>query len=358
MGISNNIKPIFMCKIIMPPIKLFLLLIISSNCFSQTETFDIATYKPPKNFKKDSKQGVVTYTHIANESFCVITIYASRASAGDEKKDFSNEWKDLAVTPHNAEANPKTETQTSEDGWKQVSAATRIKVGSIDAIMILNVCSGFGKKISVSTISNNRAYFPLVDSFLVSFELDKTKAVTNLNPTVQIDPFPDRPGYHPQKPLSGTLKASITMADLVGTWDHTSGSVQTYIDSYTGDYSHTNTIFYGQQYLIKRDGSFTYKFTGRSDWTVRESDKGSISISGGYITLKFDGKTTNKYQKYQIIAFMTQPSGTAIISLVEVHDDFQGYFGERAILECGHSEGYIHCVGGEEWVRLITKPVK
>lgn len=176
-------------------------------------------------------------------------------------------------------------------------------------------------------------------------------------PTIQNnDPFPDRPGYAPQKPLSGTLKASITMADLVGTWDNGAGSVQTYIDSNTGDYSHTNTTFYGEQYSIRSDGTFQYKFVGRSNnSTVRESDIGNVILSGGYITFKFKGRTT---QKYQFIAFMTQPNGAAILSLVSVHDTFQGYDAAAMSLECGHSQGYISCVGGEQWARLSAKPVK
>src|SRR5450759_5913285 len=118
-----------MCKIIISAVKLFLLLVISSNCFSQTETFDIATYTPPKDFKKDSKQGVVIYTHVntTTGSFGVIAIYASSASAGDEQKDFTNEWKDLVITPYKAEANPTTENQTNADGWKAVAGAAPVK---------------------------------------------------------------------------------------------------------------------------------------------------------------------------------------------------------------------------------------
>ncbi len=170
----------------------------------------------------------------------------------------------------------------------------------------------------------------------------------------QKDPFPDRPGYAPQKPLSGTLKDSITMGDLVGQWDHGAGSVQTYIDSSTGNYAGTATSFYGEQYVIRSNGSFDYKFAGRANnHTVRETDRGTIILSGGYVTLKFEGRTT---KKYQFIAFNTQPTGAAILSLVEVHDTFQGYDAAGLALECGHGDGFIRCVGGEEWARLGDKP--
>ena len=47
-----------------------------------------------------------------------------------------------------------------------------------------------------------------------------------------------------------------------------------------------------------------------------------------------------------------QPTGAAILSLVEVHDTFQGYDAAGLALECGHGDGFIQCVGGEEWARI------
>lgn len=167
---------------------------------------------------------------------------------------------------------------------------------------------------------------------------------------VQRDPFPDRPGYAPQKPLLGTLNESITMADLVGKWDHGAGSVQRYVDTSTGNDAGTTTSFYGEQFVVRSNGTFDYKFVGRANnTTVRETDRGTIILSGGYVTFKFAGRTT---KKYQFIGFNIQPSGAAILSLVEVHDTFQGYDAAGLALECGHGEGFIHCVGGEEWARL------
>jgi len=167
---------------------------------------------------------------------------------------------------------------------------------------------------------------------------------------VQKDPFPDRTGYAPQKPLAGILKDSITMDDLVGKWDHGAGSVQTYVDSSTGNYAGTATSFYGEQFVVKSNGTFEYKFVGRANnKTVRETDRGTIILSAGYVTFKFEGRTT---KKYQFIAFNIQPTGAAILSLVEVHDTFQGYDAAGLALECGHGDGFIRCVGGEEWARI------
>ena len=153
-----------------------LLTAVMQQVIGQTETFDIATYTPPKDFKKASKQGVVIYTNVnaTTGSFCVIAIYASTTSAGNEQKDFANEWKNLVVTPYKAAANPKTETQTNHDGWKAVTSAAAFKEDSIDSYVILTVFSGFGKTTSILVNLNDQAYLPLIDSLLENIKLDET----------------------------------------------------------------------------------------------------------------------------------------------------------------------------------------
>src|SRR6185436_5518257 len=343
----------------------FALLIAQISCLfvpqlvsGQTETLDVIQYTPPKGLTKTQKEGVVVFTGInkSTNGFCVLTIYASTPSVGSPQTDFANKWNEVIVKPFRAEANPKTETQ-SQDGWTSVSGAAQIETEAGKSYVIMTVFSGYGKTASVCVLFNDQSYLPQLDAFMTGLKLDKTRASANPIPTIENrDPFPDRPGYAPQKPLSGTLNATITLSDLAGTWDHGAGSVQTYIDSSTGDYARTATSFYGEQFVIKSDGTCAYKFVGRANnRTVRELDTGNVILSGSYITFKFKERLT---QKYQLIGFMNQPGGAAVLSLVGVHDDFQGYDAAGMSLECGHSEGFIHCVGGEEWARLSAGPAR
>ena len=164
-----------------------LLTTIMQQAIAQTETFDIATYTAPANFTKGNKDGVVMYsnTNTTTGSFCLIAIYPSAASAGNEKKDFENDWKDLVVIPYKAETNPKTETQTTTEGWKAVAAASPIKLGAADAYSILTVFSGFGKKMSVLATLNDQSYLNTVDSLLQNMELDKTGVAVATPSTIQ-----------------------------------------------------------------------------------------------------------------------------------------------------------------------------
>ena len=164
-------------------IKLICLWLISVQAIGQTETFDIATYTPPKDFKKDSKPGVVNYTNVNSTTggFCVIAMFASTASTGDVEKDFSKGWNELVVTPYKAKANPKKETQTTAEGWEVVTAAAPIKLDGAELYVILTVASGFGKTMSIRTSLNDESYTAQVDALFASMELDKTKTATVSN---------------------------------------------------------------------------------------------------------------------------------------------------------------------------------
>jgi len=157
-------------------INLILFITMINQAIGQTETFDIATYTPPKDWKKDLNPGIAAYTSIntTTGAFCVIVMHACSASLGDAQKDFKMEWNDLVVTPHNAEADPQTDIQTSPDGWKVISAAAPIKIDSTEAYSILTVFSGFGKKFSVMTTLNDPAYLIEVDSLLQNITLDRS----------------------------------------------------------------------------------------------------------------------------------------------------------------------------------------
>lgn len=161
------------------------------------------------------------------------------------------------------------------------------------------------------------------------------------------DPFPDKPYVQPQQPLVGRLRKTITTVDLAGTWEIGGASVQTYVSSSTNTY--TSASFFGKKYFISADGTFDSKFQGRaSNTTIRETDSGTIILSGGFITLQ---SRQNPAMRYQFVAFMAQPNGAAVLSLI--------YLGENAPLDgnalranCGHAHGYISCLNGEEWVRI------
>jgi hypothetical protein len=335
--------------------------------FSQTETLDIVQYTPPKGWTKTVKEGVVIFSDINQSSgaFGILTVHESKPSAGSAQKDFASEWNELVVKPFKAETNPTPEIQSTPDGWQAAVGGAQIEVqDGVKAASILTVFSGFGKTVRILFILNRESYTSVADTFVAGVKLDKTRDTarkdpvvqTNPSPTTQKDPFPDKPGYQPQKPLAGPLKESITTADLAGTWNSGAASVTTYVDSSSGNYAGTDTTFYGESYNIKPDGTFSHNFVGRTgNHTVREASSGTITLTGSYLIVRFTGGERRSTYKYQFISYMTLPSGGAVLTLVHIGDNDKGLSPEQLYYSCGHGNGYISCVSGEVWT-LRVKP--
>lgn len=165
---------------------LLLSLLPLAQVFCQIETFDIATYTPPKDWKKDTKDGAVIYsnTNTNSGSFCVLAIYTSTVSTGNAQKDFDKDWNDLAVAMYKAAANPKTETETSPEGWKAVAALAKVKQGGVESYVLLTVFSGFGKSMSMLANFNDPSYATNIDALMGDMKLDTTSttvAANNIN---------------------------------------------------------------------------------------------------------------------------------------------------------------------------------
>ena len=231
-------------------------LFIPLSIYCQSETLDGVQYTPPAGWSKTPKQGAVVFSDIdkVTNAFCILTVYGATPSLGNARRDFAVKWNEGAVRSLGAQSNPPTDVQSTAEGWQVVSAASQVELQGVKAVAILTVVSGFGKAAGVLAIFNDQAYLPKLEAFLATVKLDKTEApVQTPAPKSEQgidaqanDPFPTQPGYAAQKPLTGILKPAITVADLAGTWDSGAGSVQTYIDTYTGNYAGTNTSFFGE----------------------------------------------------------------------------------------------------------------
>lgn len=135
---------------------------------AQTESFDIASFKPPAGWKKDVKQSVVNFTIVDNlkNTYCIIGVYSSVVSTGNEMADFKSEWNELVIKPLGASANPKTDTSTFNDGRKIIMGASGFNNNGSENTVLLTSYSGFGRVMSVVALMNSNIYMADLKTFL------------------------------------------------------------------------------------------------------------------------------------------------------------------------------------------------
>lgn len=242
---------------------LFILLAITS--IAQIETFDIATYTPPANWKKEVKETFVTYTEIKQNSgaFCVLAVYSSKNSSGTIETDFASDWQELVMKPFNVtEKNPATEKQTTPQKFEVIAAASPINFNGATAYVILTTFTGFGKTTSVLATLNDQPYLSVIDNFLQTLSLDTTIIETSA-PAIQ----------------------NASLPSITGKWAKSASSPSRYVNGKINNTAYNG--YYKGQYDFKTDG--TYVFTGESYNGLNEfgliDEKGKYVVKGQRIII-------------------------------------------------------------------------
>lgn len=130
---------------------------------------------------------------------------------------------------------------------------------------------------------------------------------------------------------AGTTKTTISAANLVGTWEHSS-SAHTQYSSSSGGSAGSTTTAYGQGYTFNADGTYAYSFTGMMNSVyIREKDAGTWGFEGGSLVIR--SKQRNSTKTFRIVQFQTAQDRTTIMTLLDAYypltDSNINVWGER-----------------------------
>ena len=152
------------------------------STMGQSETFDIVTYNPPRNWKKEVADFAVSYVMTNNQTrgWCRISVYKSIKSSGDALNDFNSEWNNLISKTYSGTTMPKPESET-EDGWTAYSGATTFQFENKEAYALLSTISGYGVEVSLLVLMNNQEFMREVEQTLSSLNLKKPEGQVTSN---------------------------------------------------------------------------------------------------------------------------------------------------------------------------------
>ena len=153
-------------------IALFVTYILILTVAGQQQTFDLVTYTPPKGWKKEEKENIITYTKIdkVKKTWCVIGVVKSTVSKGSIDADLESEWNELAVKQYNADAMQATETQEGE-GWKVKTASGIFITDNKPNAVLLTTFSGYDRCVSILATTNSQSYMESIVDFVATVDL-------------------------------------------------------------------------------------------------------------------------------------------------------------------------------------------
>lgn len=234
---------------------------------AQKEVFDVVSYTPVSNWKKDMTENYVSFstTDEGRGSFCSIIIYKSANGVADSKTNFDNSWKNMLAEPVGA-GNPRTEAVALQNGWELQTGSSAFSKNGLSGTAILITATAASTMINLTVLYNSEAYNKAIGDFIGSIEIKALPTITTNS-------------------SSGTTgTAGNGKTDVTGLWRDNLLETSGYLNGmpmYTAGY-------FRKEYTFKNDGTYLFM---RKNWTVTNTtinfqyETGTYTVSGNTLTL-------------------------------------------------------------------------
>lgn len=225
--------------------------------FAQQETFDIATFTPPKGWNRQVSQDAIQFTKedAAKGAYCAITLFRSLPGIGDSRNNFDAAWTAVVKEMVPASAAPTIQPAAADNGWEVQSGYAAFESDGAKGIVILVTSSGFEKMMNAMIITNTDVYEKNISDFLGSIRLKKPEPVIKQS----------SPGNNANSPVVGTWGIGTTTASYYNTNINEGSIIIQYTFKVDGTYSfYIKTFRYQLDKLLLTRETGTYQINGNT----------------------------------------------------------------------------------------------
>src|SRR5882672_1343832 len=158
--------------------KRFILLVFLATALhavAQKQTFDLATFTPPRGWKKQAGEIGIQFSKedTGKGAYCIITLYKAAPATPVSEDNFELAWASLVKEMVTVSGEPEMEPSAKEDGWEIVSGHAAFEQDGSKGMAILVTCSGFRKMMNLVILTNTGVYEKDITAFLESIKLKK-----------------------------------------------------------------------------------------------------------------------------------------------------------------------------------------
>jgi len=236
----------------------------SSPAAAAPHRWDLVTYSPPPGFTVDeSARDHALVSRVAARSYCLIGIYTGAPAHDDLDHSFAAEWQDVVAHQIGPVAAP-TPTHAAIGGANAAVGGAMGAIGGKPVLAVLTTIDAGEKVVSILVFTPNandfKIYTPSIQALL------RTVVVHRVEPSAP-PPSPPRTAAPAQPASAGPNKVPpparpLTVADLVGEWQHSTSAITSYASVVTGNYAGYSSVQFDESWTITARGALSTTFHG------------------------------------------------------------------------------------------------
>lgn len=146
-------------------------LFLAAGHFAQgAETFDLATFQPPKGWQKQAGTDAVQFS-IEDKTagtFCVISLFRSVAGLGNSSENFDAAWQAIVKEAVNVSSAPQMFSVDNKGDWIVIAGLAPFEKEGAKGVAVLYTASGHGRMVNALVLTNTQAYEAAMIAFLGS----------------------------------------------------------------------------------------------------------------------------------------------------------------------------------------------
>lgn len=227
-----------------------------------SETFDISTFQPPRNWTKKASQSSI---QISTEdkvtgAYCLITLFKSLSGIGKSKENFNAAWQTVVKNTVNISSEPQMFPSAMDDGWEVQMGTAPFEKDGTKGVAVLVTGSGYGKIVNALILTNTDAYEPQITAFLGTIRLKKPEAELQVNAGKVNQPTIDNPSGSQPSVTQFNWKQTQNRRDMGGYAGYSSNTYQFNANN-TYKFSRVDFQNYSPKYYLENEEG-TYKING------------------------------------------------------------------------------------------------
>jgi len=238
---------------------LCLFCVCMGKIFAQKQTFDLATFTPPKSWKQQLSENTIQLSKedTSKGIYCLVILYKAVPGTAVPLENFNLAWEALVKEMVTVSGEPKMQDTGMKDGWETQSGYAPFEREESKGIIILTTATGSDKMVNMLILTNTDLYEKEMNSFVGSISLKKIA--------------------EPEK--STRQPGNITASQVINTWT----SVSSDLDSYLVKNGVAGHIL--RQYIFNSNGTYKHfvkTFSFFADLFLT-TESGTYTINGNTI---------------------------------------------------------------------------